>query len=225
MEISIIIVAGGSGTRMGSSTPKQFLGLAGRPVLMHTIEKFSTVLPGAEIILVLPQNQLQQWEQLIKDFSFNIPHKSCVGGETRFQSVKNGLEKVNPNSLLVGVHDGVRPLVSSNTIKSCISLASEKGSAIPVVMPADSIRRISKDKNIAVTRDEFRMVQTPQVFKRDIILSAYQKEFNSSFTDDASVVEAEGFDIFLCDGNYENIKITTPSDLIIAEALLKKEPN
>lgn len=217
-----IIVAGGKGERMGETTPKQFLELNGKPILMHTINKFRETYQDIEIILALPENQIDFWEELcvLHQFPFS-PKRIAKGGKTRFESVKNALEKVESKSI-VAIHDGVRPLVSSATIINCFKLAEEKGNAIPVIDIVDSLRHVSKQENTnkAVTRSCYKAVQTPQCFQSDIILKAYQQEFNPSFTDDASVVEKLGETINLVCGNTENIKITTQQDLLLAEALL-----
>jgi len=219
-----IIVAGGKGERMGDEIPKQFLLLNGKPILMHTIEKFKTTFPDIEIILALPENQFDFWEELCYKYHFtNISHQISKGGKTRFESVKNALKFIKVKSV-VAVHDGVRPLVSINTIKTCFKIAEEKENAIPVVEVVDSLRFIDKQNhtNKAVARSCYKVVQTPQCFKSELLLRAYQKNNNASFTDDASVVEQLGETINLVAGNPENIKITTPTDLIIAEALIEK---
>jgi 2-C-methyl-D-erythritol 4-phosphate cytidylyltransferase len=221
MTKAIIIVAGGSGTRMGSAIPKQFLMLAGKPILMQTIEVFFHFDKNIEIILVLPENQIGYWENLKREFEFDIPHKTTSGGAERFFSVKNGLSMVSEATEVIGIHDGVRPLVNQQTVSSCYEKAFEHGAAIPVIQIKDSIRKMREEGSKAVNRDDFCFVQTPQCFSKDVITKAYQQEFNKSFTDDASVAEAAGFHIQLTPGNTENIKITSPSDLIIAEQLLK----
>ncbi|MDF1672172.1 MAG: 2-C-methyl-D-erythritol 4-phosphate cytidylyltransferase [Vicingaceae bacterium] len=217
-----IIVAGGKGERMGENTPKQFLELKGKPILMHTIEKFRTTFQNIEIILALPENQIDFWEELcvLHHFPFS-PKRVVKGGKTRFESVKNALTQVTESSV-VAIHDGVRPLVSSETLNSCFDAAIEKGNAIPVVDVIDSLRHVSKQEgtNNAVTRSCYKAVQTPQCFNSELILKAYQQGFNPAFTDDASVVEKMGETINLVDGNTENIKITTQQDLLLAEALL-----
>jgi 2-C-methyl-D-erythritol 4-phosphate cytidylyltransferase len=216
-----IIVAGGKGERMGVNTPKQFLELAGKPILMHTLEKFNQTFSSIEIILALPENQIDFWEELCCKYEFtNVPHQIVKGGETRFHSVKNALTLVKENSI-VAIHDGVRPLVSSQTIKACFTEAESKGNAIPVVPVVESLRYVNKEENKAVKRSCYRLVQTPQCFSSALILKAYQQKYDNAFTDDASVVEKLGETIHLVEGNKENIKITTAEDLIIAEALLK----
>ena len=218
-----IIVAGGKGERMGASTPKQFLELAGKPILMHTLEKFRATDPSIEIILALPENQIEFWEGLFHTYQVSKPKHTIVkGGQTRFHSVQNALQLVKENSV-VAIHDGVRPLVSTETILNCYSEAEQNGNAIPVVEVVDSLRHYSKQEktNEAVSRSCYRIVQTPQCFTSEVILKAYQQEFDKLFTDDATVVEKLGETINLITGNRENIKITTAEDIVIAEAFLK----
>ena len=219
---SVIIVAGGSGQRMGGPIPKQFLTLGSEPILMRTIERFYQFDNQINIILVLPQNQIDFWQKLCAEYSFGVPHTQVVGGATRFESVRNGLAHVAGDGV-VGVHDGVRPLVSLETIRRCFSEAETYGTAVPVVVATESVRLVDTDgTNHAVERASVRLVQTPQVFNCQILRSAYYLAYCDSFTDDASVVEAAGFDIHLTEGNRENVKITTPDDLVCAESLLSK---
>jgi len=223
MHKYVIIVAGGKGERMGENTPKQFLKLSGKPILMHTLEKFKTTFPAIKIILALPENQFDFWEELCYKYKFtNIPHQIVAGGKTRFHSVKNALELVTENGV-VAIHDGVRPLVNENTIVNAFKIAEDKGNAVPVIDVVDSLRHVSKQEasNKAVARSCYKIVQTPQCFNSVIIKKAYQQEYNDRFTDDASVVEQLGETIQLVEGNRENIKITSPTDLLVAEALLK----
>jgi 2-C-methyl-D-erythritol 4-phosphate cytidylyltransferase len=219
MNQYVVIVAGGSGKRMGMETPKQFLELAGRPVLMHTIELFRKFSDTIEIITVLPENQLRFWTDLQKKYSFDIPHTLVRGGSKRFLSVKNGLEFVNPPGL-VAIHDGVRPLVRIETIRRCFEVAEKYGNAIPVISPSDSLRCEDEKGNLPVDRTRIKQVQTPQVFDVAKIKKAYLQGFDPSFTDDAMVLEKTGEKIRLVDGNRENIKITNPEDLFIAQTLL-----
>jgi 2-C-methyl-D-erythritol 4-phosphate cytidylyltransferase len=221
MHKYVLIVAGGKGERMGAEVPKQFLELAGKPILMHTLEKFSSTFPSIEILLALPENQIDFWKELCYKYEFtNVPHQIVIGGETRFHSVQNALALVKEKSI-VAIHDGVRPLVSSQTILTCFNEAEKMGNAVPVVPVFESLRYIiGNKKNNAVKRSCYRLVQTPQCFTSDLILKAYQQEFDANFTDDASVVEKLGEDIHLVAGNKENIKITTTEDLITAEALI-----
>lgn len=219
MDLYVVIVAGGSGKRMGIDTPKQFLELAGRPVLMHTIERFRTFSESIEIITVLPENQLRFWNELQKKYSFSIPHTLVKGGPHRFISVKHGLEFVG-DSGLVAIHDGVRPLVSTETIKRCFETAEKYGNAIPVVSPSDSVRLIDDNSSRPLNRNLIKQIQTPQVFNTELIKNAYKQEYDPSFSDDATVVEKTGVKINLVEGNRENIKITNPEDLFIAQTLL-----
>ncbi len=214
-----MIVAGGKGARMNADLPKQFLPVGGKPVLMCTLEVFHEYDKDVEIILVLPENQFALWENLCEEHNFKIPHKVVAGGAERFYSVRNGLALV-PCESLVAVHDGVRPFVSPDTIDRCFRLAREQGAAVPVVMPTDSLRVLSDNESKAVSRSDYRLVQTPQVFRSALLKRAYEQDFSPLFTDDASVVEAAGIAVCLVDGNRENIKITAPFDLLVAEAVV-----
>jgi 2-C-methyl-D-erythritol 4-phosphate cytidylyltransferase len=220
MELYVVIVAGGSGKRMGAEMPKQFLELAGRPVLMHTIERFKKFNDSIEIITVLPENQLRFWLDLQKKHSFSVPHTLVKGGSNRFQSVKNGLEFVNSPGL-VAIHDGVRPFVSIDTIKKCFETAEKLGNAIPSISPTESLRIVKGENTVPVSRFEIKQIQTPQVFKADLIKKAYLQDYSCDFSDDATVLEKTGVKINLIEGNRENIKITNPEDLLISDALLK----
>jgi 2-C-methyl-D-erythritol 4-phosphate cytidylyltransferase len=219
MNQYVVIVAGGSGKRMGMDTPKQFLELAGRPVLMHTIERFRQFSESIEIITVLPENQLRYWTELQKKYSFDIPHTLVKGGSKRFNSVRHGLQFVNTPGI-VAIHDGVRPLVRLETIRRCFSVAEKYGNAVPVISPADSLRFEDEESSVPVNRMKIKQVQTPQVFDVEKIKKAYLQDFDPSFTDDATVLEKTGEKIHLVDGNRENIKITNPEDLFIAQTLL-----
>ena len=219
MDLYVVIVAGGSGKRMGMETPKQFLELAGRPVLMHTIERFREFSDSIEIITVLPENQLRFWNELRKKYSFDVPHTLVKGGSKRFNSVQHGLEFVNSPGL-VAIHDGVRPLVRLETITRCFETAEKYGNAIPVISPADSLRMQTENNNYPVNRMHIKQIQTPQVFDVAKIKKAYMQDFDPSFTDDATVLEKTGEKIHLVEGNRENIKITNPEDLFIAQTLL-----
>lgn len=222
MKKIALIVAGGAGSRMKSVTPKQFMLLSGRPVLMHSISAFISYDKNISILLVLPQNQVETWNRLCEEFSFNIEHQIAEGGETRFNSVKNGLALITDEYALVAIHDGVRPLVSQSTIKTCFEFAEKKGNAIPGIPSNDSLRELKVNTSLAVNRDNYRLIQTPQCFSLEQLKEAYQQNYSEKFTDDASVVEMMGGEIHLVDGNRENIKITTEEDLIIAEALMKR---
>jgi len=219
MDLYVVIVAGGTGKRMGMDIPKQFLELAGKPVLMHTMERFRKFSQSIEIITVLPDNQLRFWNDLQKKYSFDIPHTLVKGGSKRFLSVKHGLEFVNAPGL-VAIHDGVRPLVKIETIQRCFEAAEKYGNAIPVTSPSDSLRLEEGNNNSPVNRMQIKQVQTPQVFDVALIKKAYRQEYNESFTDDATVLEKTGEKIRMVEGNRENIKITNPEDLFIAQTLL-----
>ncbi|EOA52228.1 2-C-methyl-D-erythritol 4-phosphate cytidylyltransferase [Bacteroides nordii] len=218
MTHTVLIVAGGKGLRMGSDLPKQFLPIGGKPVLMHTIEAFHHFDRTMKIILVLPQEQQTYWQELCAKHSFVIEHTVVDGGETRFHSVKNGLACVN--SGLVGVHDGVRPFVSPEVIKRCYELAAIKKAVIPVIDVVETVRHITETGSETVSRNDYKLVQTPQVFDAELLKQAYAQEYTPFFTDDASVVEAMGVSVCLAEGNRENIKITTPFDLKISSALV-----
>jgi 2-C-methyl-D-erythritol 4-phosphate cytidylyltransferase len=221
---SVIIVAGGSGSRLPAESPKQFLLLAGRPVIMHTIQKFREFATDIKIILVLPFAYIELWNRLISQYRFTIPHQITSGGTERFHSVKNGLQ-LAPDEGLIAVHDGVRPLVSANVIHQSFKIAALHGGAVPVVLPSESLRRINMDKNYPVDRNQYRLVQTPQTFRASLLKKAYNKPFETHFTDDATVFEANNNKITLFEGNRENIKITWPSDLRFAEALIGTKHN
>lgn len=215
-----LIVAGGSGSRMGTVIPKQFLELAGKPVLMHTIEKFRKFESSIRIIVVLPEDHIGLWHELTDKYSFPVSHNIVSGGATRFESVKNGLQLIKSRGY-VAIHDGVRPLVSRDTILRCFTEAERYGNAVPVSSPADSLRLITDQGNIPVNRHHLRLIQTPQVFDTELIIKAYQQEYSPEFTDDATLLEKTGESIRLVEGNRENIKITNPVDLIVAEALMQ----
>jgi len=215
-----VIVAGGSGSRMNHDLPKQFLPVNGLPVLMHTIKAFYDYNTSLNIIVVIPESNLKLWNDLCQQYHFTVPMMIVTGGETRFQSVKNGLDKISGEGI-VAIHDGVRPLVDKEIIAASFQIASLHGSAIASVRLKESIRVIDKDETKTVDRSRYRFIQTPQTFQVKIIKHAYDLPEISEFTDDASVVEKAGYKISLFEGSYKNIKITTPEDLIIAEALLK----
>lgn len=211
---AVIIVAGGKGLRMGTDIPKQFLPIGGKPILMHTIERFYQFDATMQMIVVLPQAQQAYWHGLCQQHQFHLPHTIANGGETRFHSVKNGLSAVAKNISLIGVHDGVRPFVSIEVIAHCYREAAAAGAAIPVIDVYETLRHVQADGNsTTVPRSEYKLVQTPQVFNADLLRAAYEQPFTAAFTDDASVVEAYGHVITLVPGNRENIKITTPNDL------------
>ena len=216
----IIIVAGGKGLRMGSDIPKQFLPIGGKPVLMRTIERFHEYAEDLQIILVLPKAQQDYWHELCQKYDFKVKYWLADGGETRFHSVQNGLSLVPDDAEgVVGVHDGVRPFPSIDVIRNCYETAREKKAVIPVIPVVETVRHLQGNISETVPRDEYRLVQTPQCFDIQLLKAANKQAYNDSFTDDASVVEAFGFNITLVEGNRENIKITTPYDLNIAEML------
>lgn len=220
---TILIVAGGRGTRMGGPQPKQFLELAGRPVLMHTLEAFDRWDASARLIVVLPEDQIDTWKRLCEAHVFGRIHRVVAGGETRFHSVQNGLGAVASDGL-IAVHDGVRPLVAPSVIAACFAAAADGGAAVPVVPVVESVREMDADGDSRpVDRTRLRVVQTPQVFRADVLRAAYCLPYDPRFTDDASVVEASGVAVRLVPGNRENIKLTTPMDLLLAEQLMRRE--
>lgn len=219
MKKYALIVAGGKGLRMGSELPKQFLPIGGKPVLMRTLEAFHTCNREIRLIVVLPHSQQEFWRTLCREHRFTVPHVVVDGGETRFHSVKNGLALVEAPAL-VGVHDGVRPFVSREVIDRCYELAAGKRAVIPVIGVVETVRRMEGEESVTVSRDDYRLVQTPQVFDAELLKAAYGQPYTPHFTDDASVVEAWGASVTLTPGNRENIKITTPFDLKIAAALI-----
>ena len=233
----IIIVAGGKGLRMGTDVPKQFLPIGGRPVLMRTIERFREYSADLKIILVLPEAQQQYWRELCQQYDFPLPQLGedgrglyllANGGETRFHSVQNGLALIPDDAEgVVGVHDGVRPFPSVDVIRRCYETAREKKAVIPVVPVVETLRHVNPPSRsggdgggFTVPRDEYRLVQTPQTFDIQLLKAANRQPYNDGFTDDASVVESYGHPVTLVDGNRENIKITTPYDIVVAEALI-----
>lgn len=218
-ELYAIIVAGGSGNRMNSNLPKQFMLLNNKPVLMHTIEKFHQFDASMQLIVVLPEKQFETWENLCNKYEFTIQHQLVAGGKERFESVKNGLDLI-PENGIVFIHDGVRPLVSIETIQCCLNMTTEMGNAIPVLPVVESLRQIKFGHSRMADRKHFATIQTPQVFKTAEIKAAYALGFDPAFTDDSSVLERTGATIHLVEGNRENIKITHPIDLKIAEALI-----
>ncbi len=208
---------------MKSEVPKQFMELNGKPILMHTIQKFANTISDIRIVVALSSSYKEEWEMLCKKHNFSTSHQLAEGGETRFHSVKNGLQLVPENSV-VGIHDAARPLVSSQTIIKAFETAEIKGNASPAVPLTESLRLVEQDSNKAVDRNKYFSIQTPQCFKSTLIKKAFLQDYNSLFTDDASVLESIGEKINLIEGNRENIKITTQQDLIIAEVLMKFTP-
>jgi 2-C-methyl-D-erythritol 4-phosphate cytidylyltransferase len=203
---------------MGGEIPKQFLPICGKPVLMRTLETFHAYDSAIHIILVLPVSQQAYWKELCAEYHFTLPHDVADGGETRFHSVMNGLAKVEGEGL-VGVHDGVRPFVSQEVIARCYEEAAEKKAVIPVIGVVETVRQLVDGESVTVPRDQYKLVQTPQVFDVALLRKAYHQEYTDMFTDDASVVEALGEKVHLVEGNRENIKLTTPFDLKLAELL------
>ena len=219
----VIIVAGGKGLRMGGDVPKQFQLLGNQPVLMHTLQRFADDCKDLQIILVLPQEQIEYWSDLGEKYHFGVEHWIVAGGETRFNSVQNGLAQIPDDAEgVVAVHDGVRPLVSREVIEKCFEEARRKKAVVPVVPVVESLRHVSDG---AVPRADYRLVQTPQTFDIQLLKQAYRQPFSKDFTDDASVVEAFGHPISMVEGNRENIKLTTPFDLKIAEAIINGHLN
>jgi 2-C-methyl-D-erythritol 4-phosphate cytidylyltransferase len=219
MQLSVLIVAGGKGERMNTAVPKQFIELLGKPILMRSIENFYQFDNDIDIVVVLPENQIDMWKTLCYRFSFDIHHKITSGGEYRFHSVKNGLALIKDEGL-VGIHDGVRPLVNHKTIKQCIKKSTETGAAIPVRDIVESIRKVDKEKSSPLNRDHYKVVQTPQFFRAKLIKEAYKITYREEFTDDATVFENAGHTISVVEGNIENIKITSSADLYLAEYYL-----
>ena len=217
----VIIVAGGKGLRMGSDIPKQFLPIGGRPVLMRTLERFRAYDADIQIILVLPEAQQTYWRELCEQYDFKVPYQLANGGPTRFHSVQNGLALVPDDAeAVVGVHDGVRPFPGIEVIRNCYQTAREKKAVIPVIPVVETVRHLEDEGSVTVPRGDYRLVQTPQTFDIQLLKAANRQPFNDGFTDDASVVESYGHPITLVEGNRENIKITTPYDLKIAEVLI-----
>lgn len=206
---------------MQSPIPKQFLKLDGRPLLLHSIAAFAEFDPSITIILVLPSDQFAQWEKITEEFKLPVPVKITAGGETRFESVKNGLALIDDENGIVAVHDAVRPLVTVKTISTSFKAAERYGNAVPAIPLSDSIRQIVSTQSVALDRSKYCLIQTPQCFAVPLLKKAYAQEYKYTFTDDASVVESTGEAIRLVDGNEDNFKLTTPTDLVIAEALMK----
>jgi 2-C-methyl-D-erythritol 4-phosphate cytidylyltransferase len=218
MSNYVIITAGGIGLRMNSNIPKQFIKVMDKPILMHTIDKFHSFDKSLQFIITLPANYISNWDSLCKEYAYTVKHMTVVGGNTRYKSIKNALNKIE-NADLVAVHDGVRPLVSKDTIKKCFESAKQYGNAISSSEIFFSLRQICKTGSKSVQRKDYMEIQTPQVFQFDILKEAYKLEYSDDFTDDATVVEKAGYEIHLIQGNRENIKITTEIDLKIAEVL------
>lgn len=220
LEVTVIIVAGGSGSRMGGPTPKQFMTLCGAPILSHTIDRFAKYLPGSTIVVVLPKDEHTRWEQLCVENNFTTPHILCEGGATRFDSVKRGLESVPTSSKKLLIHDGVRPIVSEDLVKRVVDALDKRVAVIPTMECIESLREVDSQGSHIVDRKLFFTVQTPQGFETELIKQCYRVNFDPIFTDDASVVESQGVEIECVTGDRSNIKITTPEDMVIAAALL-----
>ena len=218
----VIIVAGGSGRRMGGALPKQFMMLDNEPILARSINRMHEALPAAEIVVVLPEEHIELWKNIAARFDV-ARHKIALGGKERFHSVKNGLAALSDEVAIVGIHDAVRPLASKKLIIKLFLEAENSTAVIPVVAPIDSYRIVEGDNSRIIDRSALRMVQTPQVFQAEALRKAYEQPFSSTFTDDASVMEAAGHKVTLVEGERENIKITTPSDMLIAEAIINAE--
>ena len=218
MKYYAIIVAGGKGLRMGGDVPKQFQLVGGRPVLMHTLQQFRNAIADLQIILVLPREQQDYWRELCRQYEFGVEHRVADGGQTRFHSVKNGLALIpDGEEGIVGVHDGVRPFASADLIRRCYAAAVEAEAVVPAVPVVESLRH---EERGAIDRKGYRLVQTPQTFSIPLLKAAYRQAYLEAFTDDASVVEAYGHRVAMIDGIRENIKLTTPFDMVVAEALL-----
>ncbi len=221
MKKYAIIVAGGNGQRMLSEIPKQFHLLNGKPVVLHSLEAFANAIPGIEIIVVLPEDHLGTWKEIVNLYQVVIPHSIVTGGATRYQSVKNGLKLITMPGY-VAVHDGVRPLITKEAVSRLFAEAEKFESAVPVISINDTVRQTMGENSRLIDRNELRRVQTPEIFHSDILLKAFESPESAAFTDVTSVVESTGYsNIHLCDGEAENIKITRPIDFLMAEAILK----
>lgn len=219
MQKSVIIVAGGKGLRMGHDLPKQFIVVGDKPVLMHTMEAFYNYDKEIEIVLVLAASYPDYWAQICNEYNFSVPHKITIGGDTRYHSVKNGLSLASGD--FIAVHDAARPFVTTQLIARCFDVAMKQNAVIPVLDATDSLREMIDDtRSHIIDRSRIKLVQTPQIFASKVIKDAYQMDFQTTFTDDASVVESSGVDIHLVEGETSNIKITTPLDLEIAKLLI-----
>ena len=218
-KIGIIIVAGGSGSRMKSNTPKQFITINGKALLQYTIERFYSWNPNIDLVLVLPKTEIDTWKNLVAKKKYAMNYRICEGGKERFDSVKNGLDLLE-NELIM-IHDGVRPFVSDQTLDRCLETVETLDSAVPVIPLVESVRKITVEGSHPVDRNSLKLVQTPQCFKKEWIKKAYKQSHSADFTDDASVVQKMGYSINLVEGNFENIKITTKDDLKLAEYYLR----
>jgi 2-C-methyl-D-erythritol 4-phosphate cytidylyltransferase len=221
MKKTAIIVAGGTGQRMGAALPKQFLAIEGKAILLHSVSQFVAAFYDINFVIVLPADYIQEGQNLIASSGFTQKVQIVAGGDTRFQSVKNGLAQVDADAI-VFVHDAVRCLLTPALIERCYEQALEKGSAIPAVASTDTIRILEGAKHHLVNRENVMMIQTPQTFKAALLMKAFEQAYQPAFTDEANVVEASGTEVFLIEGEYENIKITRPLDLAIANYILAK---
>jgi 2-C-methyl-D-erythritol 4-phosphate cytidylyltransferase len=219
MSYSVIITAGGIGKRMASVLPKQFIPIREKPILMYTIERFYHFDPKCQILVTLPEDWMSYWNELLLELDFKIPHRIVPGGGERYDSIKNALSFCYGDFIVV--HDGVRPLVNEDTLLRCFNKVKKENAVVPVLQMKESIRQVVEDGTLALDRAQFLIVQTPQCFKKEILLRAYEQPYHASITDDACLVEEYGVDICTVEGNEENIKITTQKDLRYAELLLK----
>lgn len=229
-HVGIVVVAGGSGSRMGAAMPKQFLEIAGRAVLVRTIERMREALPEAEIVVVLPEAHVELWRECYERSECKVEHIIALGGATRFDSVQSGIAALSDDCSLIAVHDGVRPMLSVEMIRRGVECAAENGAAVPVIAVVDSIREVDSEGSHAVDRSRLRAVQTPQVFRSDLLRRSYEAvgaslEDRSKATDDASVVEMAGYKVALYEGESQNLKLTTPTDLSVAEVILANGAN
>lgn len=229
-HVGIVVVAGGSGSRMGAAMPKQFLEIAGRAVLVRTIERMREALPEAEIVVVLPEAHVELWRECYAKSECKVEHSIALGGATRFDSVQSGIAALSDDCSLIAVHDGVRPMLSVEMIHRGVECAAENGAAVPVIAVVDSIREVDAEGSHAVDRSRLRAVQTPQVFRSDLLRRSYEAvganlEDRSKATDDASVVEMAGYKVALYEGEPQNLKLTTPTDLSVAEVILANGAN
>lgn len=227
-RVGIVIVAGGSGSRMGTALPKQFLDIAERPVLVRTVERMSAALPEAEIVVVLPEAHVGLWQECCERAKCEVAHRVALGGATRFDSVAAGIAALSDRCELIAVHDGVRPLLSEAMIRRGVECAAEHGAAVPVIAVVDSIREVDDEGSHAVDRSRLRAVQTPQVFDATLLRESYRTvgerlADRAKATDDASVVEMAGHVVALYEGEPQNLKLTTPADLSVAEVILRNQ--
>ena len=217
---SIIITAGGIGKRMGSEIPKQFIEICGKPILLHTLELFYLFDSSMELFITLPEDWKSYWNEILEKNNCTIPHQVISGGEERYHSIQNALQYCSGK--YISVHDGVRPLVSASTLKKCFEALENHPAVVPVLNVKESIRQLENGTSNAVNRNEFKLIHTPQCFHATILKEAYLQTFHEGITDDASLVEANGVSIHLVESNEENIKITTPNDLKIAELFIQE---